>query len=186
MDATMYERALRHTGAVVAGTKRDQLGDPTPCAEWTVRDVLNHLIGGCLSFAAGGAGESRPLDDGVDHCAEDHVGEFDRAAKEALEAFSQPGALEKEFTMPWGASPGAAALGLALADAVVHGWDIAKGTGQEIQIEEDIAAALYGMTSQMMEPKGSYPRGDAFGPPVEVPEDAPAADKLLGYLGRRP
>jgi len=186
MDAAMYERALKHTGTVVAGTRPEQLDNPTPCTEWTVRDVLNHLIGGCLSFAAGSKGESRPMDDGEDHCAEDHVGEFDRAAKEALEGFSQPGALEKEFAMPWGNSPGVAALGLALADAVVHGWDIAQGTGQEIQIDDDIAAEIYGSTSQMMEPKGSYPRGDSFKEPVEVSGDAPARDRMLAYLGRQP
>jgi uncharacterized protein (TIGR03086 family) len=186
MDAGTYERAIKHTGAVVAGTTRDQLDNATPCTEWSVRDVLNHLIGGFDSFAAGARGVSRPMDDGTDYCADDHVAEFDRASGEALEGFGQPGALEKEFAMPWGNSPGAAALGLALADAVVHGWDIAKGTGQTIEIEEDIAAELYGMTSSMMEPNGSYPRGDSFKSPVEVPEDASAADKLLAYLGRRP
>jgi uncharacterized protein (TIGR03086 family) len=185
MDAGMFERALEHTGAVVEGTTKEQLDDPTPCTEWAVRDVLNHLIGEFDSFASGARGESRPMD-GIDYCSSDFVAEFDRASNDALEAFSEPGALEKEFAMPWGSSPGAAALGLALADTVVHGWDIAKGTGQEIKIDEDIAAELYGMTSSMMEPKGSYPRGDSFKPAVDVPEDAPAADKLIGFLGRTP
>ena len=186
MDAGMYERALKQTGAVVAGTKKEQLDNPTPCTEWSVRDVLNHLIGGCLAFAAGGRGESRPFDDGTDHCKDDHVAAWDRASTEALEVFSEPGALEKGFNMSWGKSPGSAALGLALADAVVHGWDIAQGTDQKIEIDEDIAEALHGMTSQMMEPNGSYPRGDSFKDPVTVPEGAPPMDKLLGYLGRQP
>ena len=182
MDAGMYERALKQTGAVVHGTSKDRLDDPTPCTEWAVRDVLNHLIGGLDSFAAGARGESRPMD-GPDYCATDHVAEFDRASKEALGAFSEPGALEKEFNMPWGSSPGAAALGLALADAVVHGWDIAQGTGQEIEIDDDIANTLYGMTSSMMEPNGSYPRGESFKEPVDVPEGAACgrqADRIPG------
>jgi uncharacterized protein (TIGR03086 family) len=186
MDVQMYEHALERMGELVRSTRPDQFGDPTPSPEWDVRTLLNHIIGGCISFAAGGSGESVPMDDGTDHTEDDHVGAFDRAAKNALEAFRAPGALESTFTMPWGDTPGSAVLGLALAEAVVHGWDLAKGTGQELVIDDDIAEAVYGMTSSMMAPKGSYPRGEAFGEPVEVPDDAPPADRMLGYLGRRP
>lgn len=186
MDAGMYERALTRTGKIVSGTSREQLDDPTPCTEWSARDLLNHLIGGCLTFAAGAKGEARPMDDGTDHCAEDHVAAFEQASRSSLEAFQEPGALERKFKMPWGDSPVLAALGLALADAVVHGWDLAKATNQVLEIDEDIAEELHGMTSSMMQPKGDYPRGDSFGEPVDVPDDAPAADRLLSYLGRQP
>src|ERR671915_530367 len=118
MDAEMYARALERTGAVVARVDRDQLGDPTPCTDWDVRTLLNHLIGGCVTFASGARGEAVEMD-ATDHAAGDYVEAFDRAAKEARDEAAAPGALEKEFTLPWGKSPGAAALGLALADAVV-------------------------------------------------------------------
>jgi hypothetical protein len=53
-------------------------------------------------------------------------------------------------------------------------------------IDDDIAEAVYGMTSSMMAPLGDFPRGEAFGEPVDVPDDAPIADKMLAYLGRQP
>jgi uncharacterized protein (TIGR03086 family) len=186
MDAAMYERALDRTKAVVAGTRRDQLDDPTPCTDWDVHALLNHIIGGLVTFASGADGKAVPMSDGTDHVADDHVAAFERAATEALYAFKAPGALERDFTLPWGESPAMAALGLALADAVVHGWDLAQATGQDITIDDDAAEAIYGMTSGMMEPKGSYPRGDAFKDPVEVSDGAAPAARMLAYLGRTP
>jgi uncharacterized protein (TIGR03086 family) len=186
MDAEMYGRALERTRDVVAGTRRDQLADPTPCTDWDVRKLLNHLIGGCVTFAEGAEGRAVDMDDHEDYAAEDHVAAYDRASDAARAAAAAPGAMEKQFTLPWGETPGQAALGLVLADAVVHGWDLAQATGQKLPIDDDIAEAIYGMTSSMMEPQGSYPRGDSFGPPVEVAEDASPADRMLAYLGRNP
>lgn len=186
MDAEMYGRALERTKVVVAGTRRDQLDDATPCTDWNVRDLLNHVIGGCLTYVAGAAGTRVNMSDGTDHVAHDHVGPYERAAQAALDAFSAPGALEREFSLPWGDTPGSAALGLALADAAVHGWDLARATGQQVTIDDDIADAIYGMTTQMMAPKGPYPRGDWFKDPVEIGGESSPADRLLAYLGRLP
>ena len=186
MDASMYARALDRTRGVVAGTRRDQLGDPTPCTDWDVRTLLNHLIGGCITFAAGAEGRPVDMDGPEDHAAEDHVAAYDRASKAARAAFESPGALEREFSLPWGDTPGTAALGLALADAVVHGWDLAQATGQELAIDDDTAEVIYEMTSSMMQPNGSYPRGDSFKDPVAVGDDAPIAHRMVAYLGRRP
>jgi uncharacterized protein (TIGR03086 family) len=186
MDASMYERALERTRTVVANTRRDQLGDPTPCGDWDVRALLNHIIGGCVTFAAGAEGRQADFANPEDHASRDYVAEYDNASRAALDAFAAPGAMEREFALPWGKTPGAAALGLALADAVVHGWDLATATKQEIMIDDDIAEALYGMTSSMMQPEGSYPRGDSFAEPIEVAHDAPPRDRLLAYLGRDP
>jgi uncharacterized protein (TIGR03086 family) len=186
MDVEMYERALARTRGYVEGTTKDRLTQPSPCTDWTVRDVLNHLINGARSVAAGAHGETIPFDDTTDRAGDDHVTEFKRASEDALEGFRQPGVLEKTFPMSWGDSPGSVVLALAIADAAVHGWDLAAGTGQEARIDEDIAEAVLQMTSSMMEPKGQMPRGDSFGPPIDVPDDAPPQDRLLAYLGRSP
>jgi uncharacterized protein (TIGR03086 family) len=182
----MYERALGRTGKTVAGTSRDQFADSTPCADWNVETLLDHIIGGCLTFAAGAEGRRV---DAMRHphlTGDDHVSAYENAARAALAGFRAPGALERDFALPWGDSPGAAALGLALADAAVHGWDLAKATGQEATIDDDIAEALYAMTTQMMEPKGRFPRMTAFKEPVEVGDDAAPPRRLLAYLGREP
>ena len=186
MDAAMYGRALERTREVVAGTRADQLGDQTPCTDWNVHALLNHIIGGCLSVAAGAKGEKEQMSEDIDRVQGDHLAAYDRAAQAALEAFKQEGALEKSFTMPWGETPGAAALSLAIADATVHGWDLARATGQNMDIDDDIAEAVYEATSSMMQPKGNYPRGDSFAEPVDVGDDAPPPDRMLAYLGRTP
>src|SRR5918992_3503126 len=154
----MYERALKRTGETVAGTTREQFADPTPCSEWNVETLLDHVIGGCLTFAAGAEGRRVDAMNQPHLTGEDHVSAYENAARAALAGFRAPGALERDFMLPWGDSPGSAALGLALADAAVHGWDLAKATGQEATIEDDIAETLYAMTTQMMEPKGRWPR----------------------------
>lgn len=186
MDVEMYERVVERTGDIVRNIRRDELGAATPCPDWDVRTLINHLIGGMNSMSAAGSGEKVEMDTGVDHAADDHVGAYERASKSALETFKEPGALDKTFTMPWGDTPGSMALGLVLSDCVVHGWDLAQATGQQIMIDDDVAEAIYGMTTKMMEPKGSFPRGDRFAEPVEVADDAPLADRMLAYLGRRP
>lgn len=186
MDVEMYERAVERTGEVVRNTRSDQLGDSTPCSDWDVRALINHIIGGMNATSAGGSGDKVEMDTGVDLAADDHVGAYERASKSALETFSEPGSLERTFTMPWGDTPGSAVLGLVLSDCVVHGWDLAQATGQHITIDDDVAEAIYGMTAKMMKPKGSFPRGDRFAQPVEVADDAPPADRMIAYFGRRP
>lgn len=184
MDAAMLERAVESTGRVVAGIRPEDFDEPTPCTEWDVRALLNHLIGGFEAVAVA-AGDGVANSASTDFTATDHVAAYQRAAAKAVKALSAPDAMERTFPMPWGETPGAALLGLMIADTVVHGWDLAKGTGQEAEVDPELAGAVYGMTSSMMEPQGKYPRGDSFGPPVEVP-DAPVGAKMLAYLGRRP
>ena len=185
MDAAMLERAVKAAHAVVAGISKDQLDDATPLTEWSVRDLLNHLIGEFDAVAAGAQG--RKLDtSGEDYTADDHVTAYEAATAAANDALTAPGALERTFTMPWGDNPGEMLIGLMIAETTVHGSDLARATGQEIAIDDDVAEAVYRSTTGMMEPQGKFPRGTSFAPPVEVPDDAPIRDKMLAYLGRRP
>lgn len=185
MDVEMFDRAVKTTHGVVAGISKDQLDSGTPCPEWDVRELLNHLIGSFQAVASGAAGEVLdPM--ATDYTADDHVAAYEAATARARDALSAPGALEKTFAMPWGDTPGQMLLGLMIADTVVHGWDLARATGQEIAIDDDVAEAVHGMTTGMMEPHGKFPRGTSFGPPVDVPDDAPIQDKMLAYMGRQP
>lgn len=186
MDASMFERTLKLTGEFVAGTTPEQLGNPTPCTDWDVRGLLNHLIGGCLAVATGASGQPFEASEDGDLVGADHVQSYNRAAADAAAAFRSPGAAEKTFAMPWGPTPGSMALGLAIADVAIHGWDLAKATGQEPAMDDDVAHAVYGMTSTMMAPLGEWPRGDRFDEPAPVPDDAPIAHKAVAYLGREP
>jgi uncharacterized protein (TIGR03086 family) len=185
MDVAMFDQAVKTTGGIVAGTSREQLDAPTPCTDWSVRDLLNHLIGGVEAVATGAAGQALEAS-GTDYTAEDHVAAYEGAAARARQAFSAPGALERTFKMPWGDTPGQVVLGLSIAETTVHGCDLARATGQDVAVDDDVAEAVFGMTSGMMQPRGSFPRGTSFADRVDVPDDAPIQDKMLAYLGRRP
>ena len=186
MDVQLLERALKTTREVVANTKPEQLDDPSPCDGWNVRQLLDHLIGMTATFAAGAAGENPDATEGKDWIGNDHVASFDKVAKDAVTAFGRPGVMEETFKYPWGETPAVAALGLTISDVAVHGWDLAKATGQRPEMDDDVAPAVYETTTSMMQPLGNFPRGDTFADPVEVPEDAPIAEKAVAYLGRTP
>ena len=181
----MYERALQRMGDVVADIDPGRLGELSGCGDWTVRDLLNHVVGYMNAFSSGAVGEKLDVD-GVDFLGGDHVAAYEKAAADAADAFKAPGAMEKTFTLPWGDNPGSMALGLALAEATVHGWDVGQAAGHPVVIDDDVAEAVHGMTSSMMAPLGDFPRGDSFAEPVEVPDSAPIADRMIAYLGRRP
>lgn len=91
-----------------------------------------------------------------DFSTEDHVAAYQEAAASALETFRASGALEGTLSLPWGDTPGSTALGPALADSAVHESDLVVATGENAEIDEDIAEAVYEMTSSMMAPKGDF------------------------------
>ena len=184
MDVAMYNRALETTTSLARGLTSEQLAAQTPCTEWTVRDVLNHLTEnstGAVGSLSGQQNVSAPELGGDDPAAA-----FERIGREVGAVLAEPGALEKTYDMPWGETPGQMLLALILADTVIHGWDIAAATGQPYEVDDDIAQTVYGMTTSMLEPNGQMPRGGNFAPPVEVADGAPLMDRVVAYMGRDP
>ena len=181
----MLERQLPKTDAVVANITPDQLSLPTPCTEWNVENVLDHLIGGCITMGSAARGEKSGAIGEPGNVGDDHVASFRKAAAEAQDAYRSAD-LDTPFEFPWGQTPSDMALHLALADLTIHGWDLATATGQTFEPDEDIAEEIYGFVTGMMVPKGKMPRGDNFKDPIEVGDDAGATERLLGYLGRQP
>ena len=189
MTTETLDRAFTSTRQVLANLKPDQLDDPTPCASWKVRDRVNHIVGGSLWFGqsmdAGGSS-----DDGSnlpDFAAGDYLATFDEGVSGSLAAFRRPGALEKMVKLPFGEFPGAAFLGLATTDAFVHGWDLAKAIGRPTDLDADLAAQLLEGAKATIPDQFRGADGVApFGPIVDVAATAPAADRLAGFLGRKP
>jgi uncharacterized protein (TIGR03086 family) len=175
-------RALTATEAVVAGIRAAQWSAPTPCTELDVRAVLNHLVSGNLLFAALVRGEPLP-DRSADHLGGDPLTAFQRAAGQLREAFATPGVLESVYTAPFGTGPGAALLHVRIVEALAHGWDLARATGQPAAFPDDVAERALAATKQQLtlRPAGT---GAPFGAEVPVAEDAPAIDRLAGFLGR--
>jgi len=185
MDLATYERALRRTGRIVEGVGADQLGHPTPCGEWRVRDLLNHVVGGNWMFSRIGDGRTVDFDDNMPEVVGDDPAAAYRASCDALlEVWGRPGALERVHAMPFGDVPGAAVISLHFVDTLVHGWDLAKATGQDDTIEPELAMTALDMVQPFID--DDVRQGGDFGPEVPVGPDAPPYQRLVGFLGRTP
>ncbi len=176
------DRALNATEAVVAAIQPGQWNSPTPCTELDVRQVANHLVSGNLLFAALVRGDPPP-DRSQDHLGDDPLGAFQAAGRGLREAFARPGALEKVYTAPFGSAPGSALVHARIVELLAHGWDLARSTGQQASFPEDVAERTLAAARRMMA-ANPQARGATFGPEVPVPDDAPAIDRLAGFLGR--
>lgn len=181
-----YRSALDATAGIVKRVEPGQLALPTPCARYEVRALLNHLVGGFQMWVDMAAGKTVEFQgDQIDVIGDDWAAAYHDGARAAHRAFADDGVLERTFRLPNGADvPGAQALGIALMEAVLHGWDIAKATGQQATIDPAIAGVLLGGLEAMGVPRSED--GHPFGPEVRISKDAPAPDRLLAFLGRKP
>ena len=171
----LYDRGSTWTATKVKGAA-GQLDAQTPCEEWKVRDVVNHLLDTSRYFeeAAAGKDASPPAETPPDALqGGDPVAAHEKARQSILRAYREPGVIEK--TGP--------SLAIAFCDQLLHGWDIAKGTGQDATIPDDLAEAAFGALNGRLNDDN---RGNGFKPEVNVPESASTQDKLLAYVGRDP
>jgi uncharacterized protein (TIGR03086 family) len=186
MSTAELQRAFDATRAVLENVKPDQMDDDTPCESWKVKDLVNHIVQGALWFGASmDAGESQPFDDAPDYSAMDYMKLFDDGVKNSVEAFGRDGAAEKNVKLPFGEFPGAAFMGLATTDTFVHGWDLAKATGQDTNLDPELAKGVLEGSKANIQPEFRGPDTKApFGPECDAPPDASMADQLAAFLGR--
>lgn len=177
------DRALAATAAVVAGIEPGQWTAPTPCTDLDVRAELNHLVRGNLVFVAIIRDEQWPAP-GTDHLGDDPLAAYEGAAAGLREVFARPGVLEKEYTAPFGTGSGARLAHVRIVEVLVHGWDLARATGQPTDFPDDVAERALARSRGHLTTRPEGP-GAPFAPEVPVPDDAPAVDRLAGFLGRR-
>ena len=184
---TTMERVIDESRRLVNGMTPDQLGNPTLCTEWTVRDVLNHITGGAAYFGRVAEGEVVSEEDigqllgGGDNLGDDYKGAFNTAADRALAAFSEPGVLDKIVKLPFGEVPASVALDIAIFDVSTHNCDIAQATGQPIKDTEVLTTALdvgKRVVQKDMRVPGFF---DAEQPCTDA---APPDQQLLAFAGR--
>ena len=182
-------RATSDFDRLVAGVGDEAWSAPSPCTAWDVRAVVNHVVAGnimatrLLDGAATADAVSGLLDaDLLGDAPEDAVR---RTGAEQLAAFTRPGAADMTVHHPAGDLPAALFLMLRLGDVLVHGWDVARGSGQPEHLDEEAAAALWEAAQPvlpLMVQRGIYGEG----PSGTVPDDAPVQQRLLDAMGRRP
>jgi uncharacterized protein (TIGR03086 family) len=163
---------------VVGGISPDQLDRPTPCADFTVRGVLEHMIGGATAFAAAYRGEAPAEPD-----LGDVLGTFGPTLEDLGAAIGAPGALDQTVAAPFGEVPGETFARFVVLDGLVHGWDLATATGQAYEPPQELVAAVDEFAHQALDPLRD---GQTFGDAVEAPPDATPIERLAAYTGRRP
>lgn len=177
-------RAFASTRNVLSNVKADQLDDPTPCKSWKVHDLINHIVGGAHWFGATTeAGESATPSE-RDWTEGDMVASFDQGVARAVAAFGAPGAQEKIVKLPFGEFPGSVYMALATTDTFTHGWDLAKATGQSTDLDAELAGQLLQAAAQLVPDQFRGDEPMPFGPKVEPPAGAAAADRLAAFMGR--
>lgn len=179
-EVDLLERAFEVAEAVVEKVDADQLGEPTPCDEWDVRALLSHLVLGNRRFAAQIEGDEPP-DPSRDPLGRDHVKAFRASAEICEAAFRADGALERTYQAGIGEVDGTTFAMLRVVEAVVHGWDLAKATGQDTAFDPEVAEPALRFTRGRLE---GQPRPPTFGPEQPTPPDSTPADRLAAYLGR--
>jgi uncharacterized protein (TIGR03086 family) len=167
--------------AVGAGIDSTQLNRPTPCKDFTVSGVLEHMTGLASAFAPMFRGEEPPTS-AVEVEESSEVARFDAAMVELLDAVQSPGALDRSIQTPGGAMPGSVFARLVAFDGLVHGWDLATSTGQAWELDGRLVRevddfARQAITDEMRD-------GDAFAVQQPVADDASPIERLVAFSGR--
>ncbi|MFE6740919.1 TIGR03086 family metal-binding protein [Streptomyces tubercidicus] len=182
-----HGEALALFGTRVHAVREDQWDGPTPCTEWSVRALVNHLTAEQLWVPRLVRDRASITDIGSEYdgdvLGDDPAGAWDRAAVAAVAAFTERGALDRTVQLSYGSNPAAAYCTQMMADAVVHTWDLSRAIGADERLPGDLATAAL----REVEPYApGLSASGLFAPAVEPPADADALTRLLCLLGRRP
>ena len=178
------DQSFASTRTVVAQVRPEHLSLPTPCSEWDIQALLAHLLGSIDAFRAHAA--RAPADDVPAREVSNNVLDaYHEATSAALETWRAPGALDGEVTLGVGITiPAEVAAGISTADCLVHGWDLQRALGGDLEVDPELADHVLAISSAVVTPDFRGPR--TFGPEVTVAADASPTARLVGFLGRRP
>ncbi len=181
----LHSRAAVEAQRVVDNVQKEDLSQPTPCSEWDVRTILQHVIDINQAVARQGASPAEPTPVPPHHDA-NIAADFAAATRAAAVAFSAPGAMEQTFAMPRGETKGEALAQRLAMDLMIHAWDVAKATGQSTDmLDPELCQITLELGRTMMTDAHRTPES-VFGPEVSVPADAPICDRMAAFFGRQP
>jgi uncharacterized protein (TIGR03086 family) len=181
----VHAAALSNTRGYIAGVGGDQWALPTPCDDWDVRALVNHIVTGNFWASELGAGKTIPevgdrLDGDV--LTDDPTGAYDASSAAAAAVFRAPGAMERPCAVSYGPVPGEVYCGHRFIDVLIHGWDVAKATGQDTTLPADLVEACI----EVVEPQADLLRGSGqYGADVAA-GSSDRQSQLLAMVGRTP
>ncbi|MEV5428658.1 TIGR03086 family metal-binding protein [Streptomyces sp. NPDC052701] len=173
---------------LAAAVADERLADATPCPRYAVRHLLGHLAGLAVAFRDAGRKDLGPTTDTSPDTTVPDVGpgwreELPRVLEELAGAWRDPAAWTGTTRAGGVELPGEVAGAVAADELVVHGWDLARATGQDYEPDPAALRASYAFLAAAVADPG---RDDIFGPVVPVPSGAPLLDRVLGLSGRDP
>jgi uncharacterized protein (TIGR03086 family) len=190
MDDNLTRSACASTEHFVEAVGPEQYDLPTPCSEWNVRQLLNHVVG-TLSLGTALLSDRAPTVRMVpgevpseDLIGDDPIGAY-RSGSAALLAVTTADAIGRTHATPLGDMPGVALAGFTALDVFVHGWDLARATGQKAHLDPIIAEQVLAIARQSIADEMGT-RAPRIGPAVEVAANADATAQLVAFLGRQP
>lgn len=176
--AARFQRVNRAFLTCMDAVPADAWDNPTPCDGWVARDVVEHLVEWVPSFLAGGGIEFGPL-------AGDPVASWKSASATIQRALDDPATATRTFEAgPLGEMSIENAVDMTITgDVLVHTWDLATATGQEVRLDP---AVVHDQVAGMSSMGDALEQSGHFGPRVSVPDDADEQTKLLALSGRNP
>ncbi len=160
--------ALDQTADVLSAIPAEKLSDATHCGDWTVARLVAHVVAAPRNFIIMSEG-GQPDWSAEPPLPDDWAGEFRSAADDLLRM--------------WREADAAQGADWQTAEFAVHSWDLVHATGQSRELDPQVAQRGLDFMSAMLTPEN---RGEAFGPAVSMPDDAPVYDRLVAFAGRDP
>lgn len=181
-DIDILAGILDKTGSLIANTTSDQWSAQTPCPDFDVQALLEHIVGWLQVFDAAANGEKFAGDPTSYDVNDSSAADFRTHAQGMLEGWRRLGA-DRMVSLSGGEMPGQMAYSMAFMEYMAHGWDLARGTGQPIPFTDEEAAEALRRGRQTLQPQ--Y-RGDQIGPEIAVSDDATLIDQFAAFMGRQP
>jgi uncharacterized protein (TIGR03086 family) len=185
------EPAGRRMAGLVANVPDSLLTGPTPCPAYTLGDLVDHVGGLTLAFTAaattagGEIGSERPSPD-ASRLGGDWRTRIPADLQVLAQAWRDPAAWEGMTKAGGVELPGEIAGLVALDELVIHGWDVARASGQPYECDTASLEAVHGFVAQFSGPGQEAAREGLFGAVIDVPDDAPLLDRVIGLAGRDP
>jgi uncharacterized protein (TIGR03086 family) len=183
----LYARATEQVAALIRTVRPEQLDGPTPCAEFDVRTLLSHMVGGSLRIAVVGEGGDgmavHPFAEGV--ADEDWTTAYEEVRTRVVKAWESDARMEAPVRVPWGEVPGRAALSGYHMELVTHTWDLSESLGRPLALDPELADFALSTARRVL----AEPERDAdtpFASAVPAPEGADVHGRLAAWLGREP
>jgi uncharacterized protein (TIGR03086 family) len=191
MSTVDLEPAARRMVALIGGVSDEMLDRPTPCPDYRLGDLVEHVDGLAMAFTMAatkdqGEAETQGPSGDASRLAADWRTTIPRDVVALAAAWREPDAWTG-MTRAGGVDlPGEVAGAVALDELVIHGWDVARASGQPYECDDATLAVVHDFVAPFSVPGHEDEREGLFGPVVDVPDDAPLLDRVLGMTGRDP